>query len=166
MRAPLDLIGQRFDRLLVTERLGSRVPSGKSRIFWRCRCDCGNISDVRTDALRSGFTRSCGCRNRGGNNLSHGHSRGGNRSTEYMSWQALLGRCRNPNNKDYEYYGGRGIMVCRRWQGRHGFENFFSDLGERPSPKHSLDRWPDKNGNYEPTNCRWATPPQQQRKQG
>jgi hypothetical protein len=69
----------------------------------------------------------------------------------------MLNRCGNPNVKDYPDYGGRGITVCERWR---IFINFLADMGEAP-PNKSIDRWPDKNGNYEPGNCRWATPKEQ-----
>jgi hypothetical protein len=64
-------------------------------------------------------------------------------------------RCNNPNYNEYPIYGGRGISVCPRWN--DSFENFLADMGLKPTPKHTLDRFPDQNGNYEPTNCRWAT---------
>jgi len=67
-------------------------------------------------------------------------------------------RCTNENAHQYPNYGGRGIRVCERWQ---KFENFLDDMGHRPSSRHSIDRWPNVNGNYEPSNCRWATWTQQ-----
>ena len=72
---------------------------------------------------------------------------------EYGIWNGMLNRCRNPNVKCFPLYGGRGIKVCEEWK---KFENFYRDMGSRPSPKHSLDRI-DGNGNYEPGNVRWAT---------
>lgn len=94
------------------------------------------------------------------NGRKHGHShmlhRGGSSPT-YRSWQAMLRRCLTPTNHVYKHYGGRGIKVCERWL---KFENFLVDMGERPEGK-TLDRWPDKNGNYEPGNCRWATQQEQ-----
>jgi hypothetical protein len=77
---------------------------------------------------------------------------------EYESWHGMIQRCTNPNHTAYKNYGGRGIKVCRRWR---KFENFFADLGARP-PQQTLDRWPNKNGDYAPKNCRWATKRQQE----
>lgn len=74
---------------------------------------------------------------------------------EYMVWASMIARCENPNTSNYLYYGGRGITVCRRW--RESYTAFLEDMGSRPSNAHSLDRFPDQAGNYEPGNCRWAT---------
>lgn len=80
-------------------------------------------------------------------------------SPEYSTRSHMIQRCNNPNDKNYDSYGGRGIRVCQRWL--DSFEDFYSDVGPKPSPLHSLDRWPDNNGNYEPGNVRWATYEQQ-----
>ena len=87
--------------------------------------------------------------------------RGVNNHPLYAAWSGMVNRCTNPNNTSYHLYGGRGIAVCDRWV--ESFENFLADMGPRPSPRHSIDRFPDNDGNYEPANCRWATPKQQGR---
>ena len=86
--------------------------------------------------------------------ISHGYSH----TATYHIWALMKLRCNNVNDCNYKNYGGRGIKLCERW---NLFENFLEDMGERPSPNHSIDRWPDKNGNYEPGNCRWATSKEQ-----
>lgn len=92
---------------------------------------------------------------------THGHTvakyHGGSPSPEYNSWVGMIQRCTNPNSPNWCYYGAKGVSVCDRWR---SFENFLADMGDRPLGT-SLDRFPDKNGNYEPSNCRWATPKQQ-----
>ena len=108
--------------------------------------------------MLNGFTKSCGCLKREANR-THGHtSRTGNTPT-YDSWKAMKFRCLNPKARFYRLYGGRGIKICDRWL--HSFENFLEDMGERPAGL-TLDRR-DSNGNYEPQNCRWATPAEQVR---
>jgi hypothetical protein len=81
------------------------------------------------------------------------------RPPEYLVWYNMNYRCSNPKTVGWRHYGGRGIAVCQRWA--ESFDNFLKDMGPRPSPKHSIDRYPDKNGNYEPNNCRWATQAEQ-----
>lgn len=93
----------------------------------------------------------------------HGHAQrdetGRITSLTYRTWQSMRTRCFNPQSDQYNSYGGKGITVCERWL---VFENFLADMGERPSVSHTIDRFPNKNGNYGPGNCRWATPSEQQ----
>lgn len=145
----IDMTGQRFSRLVVV-RQSPLWRHGCAQ--WECLCDCGERVTVNGHTLRNGNTRSCGCLMR-----THGES-GPDRSPEYATWKGIKRRCSAPRCKDYKDYGGRGIRVCDRWL--NSFENFLADMGRKPSPKHSIDR-ADNDGNYEPGNCRWATPSEQ-----
>jgi hypothetical protein len=113
-------------------------------------------------SLTSGHTVSCGCHRDAilsGANRTHGKTG----TAEHGGWKAMIARCTNPKNRRYHRYGGRGITVCERW--RNSFEAFLEDMGPKPSPRHTVDRYPDRDGNYEPGNTRWATPKQQSRNQ-
>lgn len=167
----VDISGKRFGRLVAIEYAGRVVnKSGNRTTLWRCKCDCGNETVVRYPLLISGTTCSCGCKKIESDRLNNikkrkSVSRGfcfeGNLDNHPLRliWKSMLMRCNNPNVKNYNNYGGRGIKVCDRWSGDLGFENFVNDMGDRPDGT-TLDRI-DVNGNYEPSNCRWATTEQQ-----
>lgn len=139
-----NLIGKRFGRLVV-ESFAGILSSGT---YWNCLCDCGNRKKIRSNNLTCGLTVACGC-------LMTHRTHGGTGSPEHAAWNAMIQRCSNERNKHYKDYGGRGITVCNRW--RSSFADFLADMGPRPSADHSIDRFPNNDGNYEPGNCRWAT---------
>lgn len=146
-----DHTGQKFGRLYVIERTQPIQYPNCRKTAYLCQCDCGQIVTVRGDYLRIGKTKSCGCLFQ-----KHSHWLNGKATTTYKIWDGIIQRCTNPNNRNYRLYGGRGIKVCKRWL---KFENFLNDMGQRPQGL-SIDR-KNVNGNYEPINCRWATPQQQ-----
>lgn len=156
---PLDLIGQRFGRLTVVGRDAKVGGDGVRYVVWICKCDCGGDARVMTGPIRKkNGTRSCGCLQKE-RTAEAKRTHCGTGTAEFRVWMHMRERCRNPNDKAFRNYGGRGICVCERWS---DFANFLADMGKRPSPKHSIERL-DVDGHYEPGNCTWATKSQQAR---
>lgn len=158
----IGLVGLRFGKLQALAKLPAK--------FYRVACDCGHERIVSASSLRSGGTRSCGCLKRGEGWQERTGARGLTRPTlppkanraargtiTHKVWRAMRSRCYVRSNKDYWRYGGRGVKVCARW---NSYDSFLADMGERPSPRHSIDRIDPKLG-YKKSNCRWATPLEQ-----
>lgn len=152
-----DLIGQKFTRLTVSERIGS---DSRGRSIWLCMCDCGNKVVARSDSLKSGATKSCGCYHR--DNVSKFTSKHGKSKTKlYGVWGSMKDRCRNRNHKRFLDYGGRGISVCEDWQ--QDYESFYSwAMAAGYTAGMTLDRI-DVNAGYCPSNCRWISNDEQQK---
>lgn len=150
-----DLTGSTFGYLTAIRRLEDTRASGYP---WLCICACGKEATVRIESLAQGKTLSCGCKRIEAclARTKHGHSRRIGKTKTYIVWRAMHQRCKQPKNNHYKYYGGRGIKICERWG---SYENFLIDMGERPDGL-SIDRI-NNDGDYEPSNCRWATHTQQ-----
>lgn len=143
-RTAINESGNRYGKLLVMHRAGE---AGK-QATWLCVCDCGEEVVVSGGSLRGGRTTSCGCYAK-----ECVTTHGMHKTTTYSTWTHMKHRCYNESFEQYEDYGGRGIIVCDSWLS--SFENFLSDMGERPEGM-TLDRV-DVHGNYCKENCRWAS---------
>ncbi len=162
-----DLTGKVFGRLTVLQLDGLMGRNAASL----CQCSCGKTKRILNQNLLNGGTQSCGCLaserasarvKKNPPRLKHGLRR----TSTYACWQGMVDRCLNPNNHNYQRYGGRGVRVISRWSDPDkGALNFIEDMGHRPSSAHSIDRIDGTKG-YEPGNCRWATRAQQNQNVG
>lgn len=150
----IDITGHQYGLLIPI----SFIKNKDSRAWWKCVCKCGKIVSLRAATLRYGSTKSCGCLNskmttKRNKILKHGKTD----TSIYRTWINIRARCENKNSSNYKHYGGRGITICKEW---NSFENFYKDMGDRPSPTLTIDRIDNDKG-YFPQNCRWATKSQQ-----
>jgi len=148
-----DLAGLKKNRWTVLEYV-RRSDCGSA--MWLCKCDCGTIKEVAGTTVVTGKSKSCGClaaERTSVRTATHRLSK----TTEHKIWLGMRNRVLSTKDTSYKNYGGRGITICAEWD---DFLTFLADMGERPTPKHSIDRR-DNEGNYTPDNCYWATPRQQ-----
>ena len=140
----IDLSGQKFNQLTVVERVKSN-----SSTRWKCKCDCGNFTEVTSANLKNGAVKSCGClRHKHSHNYLHGKSK----SALYQMWKSMLYRCESPKNIAYKFYGARGITVCDEWHNFSVFEKWVKET--KPNADYTIERI-DVNKGYYPNNCTW-----------
>ena len=171
MGTKLDLVGDRFGRLVVTGDTGRRYAGN---VIWSCRCDCGNEVDIRGASIRSGLTKSCGCLQRetssenGKNipchvrvknikkaiisNTTHGGCRRSISRKLYWVWHKMKRRCQNPSESSFKYYGGKGVGVCEDWESYPSFRDWANSAGYVEGLCiHRMDN----DSGYSPSNCTW-----------
>lgn len=146
----VDITGKKYNKMTAIAIAPTRLTSGGKRVSqWVFRCDCGKVVTKDKGSVTRGLQKTCGCKI-DSKAITHGKTK----TSEYGIWQQMKKRCHNSNGVGHHRYQGRGIKVCDRW--RESFENFYEDMGDRPSNRHSIDRV-DNDGDYEKGNCRWAT---------
>jgi hypothetical protein len=152
MTKKLNLTGQRFGRLKVIKEGDPLIKkSHRTRARWLCQCDCGNVSLVRSDCLKNKNTQSCGCYGKSFHIKHHLFNH-----PIYTVWDGIKSRCHNQKAANFKRYGGRGIKICDEW--KDDFKAFYDWCILSGWEKGlEIDRFPDNNGNYEPSNCRIVT---------